>query len=206
VDSINVTPSLTRRIHGEAKFLRAFYYFRLVQLYGNVPLLLTPTTADNLNPSRTATLKVYEQIIEDLKYAEINLVDKYSYTDPANGGRVTAAAAKALLGKVYLTMAGYPVMDVSKYQLAFDKLNEVIVNKAIYGLEVVTNFADIFNVTRKAANTENLFYYRGTSGLSADLRAFTRLRYMFITFSMIIPTREVRVGLFEAGDLRRRNN
>src|SRR5690606_17599988 len=58
---------LKNRILGEAKFLRAYYYFILVRFFGDVPLILQPQTpGDDLRPFRTPTSEVYTQIIRDL--------------------------------------------------------------------------------------------------------------------------------------------
>ncbi|WP_026903156.1 RagB/SusD family nutrient uptake outer membrane protein [Pedobacter glucosidilyticus] len=206
VDSAKVTPALVRRVHAESKFLRAFYYSRLVQFFGDVPLLLEPSTSANIYPPRTPRAQIFAQIIEDLKYAEANLENRYAYNDPINGGRATAGAAKALLGYVYVVMAGAPTNDASKWQLAIDKLNEVITNKAVYGYELMPVYRDIFDVTKKTTNTEYVFYYNGTSGLSASLLAYTRLQNFYFTFTTVVPTTEVRTTLYETADLRRTVN
>src|SRR5690606_18176614 len=60
------------RFIGEASFLRAWAYFYLVRLYGDVPLILEPVdgTSENLYPSRTPTAEVYNSIVADLSKAE----------------------------------------------------------------------------------------------------------------------------------------
>lgn len=111
-------------ILGEAHFLRAWAYFYAVRLWGDVPLVLTPQSANSEDffPVRTPQEAVYEQIISDLKTAESAGLP---WTDES--GRVSTAAVKALLAKVYLTMAGFPVSKgQSHYQLAADKAKEII--------------------------------------------------------------------------------
>ena len=206
VDSAKISPALVRRVHAEARFLRAFYYSRLVQYFGDVPLLTEPSNSSNIYPSRTSRAKIYELIIEDLKYAEAKLANKYAYTDPVNGGRATAGAAKALLGYVYVVMAGAPNNDVSKWALAIEKLNEVITNKALHGYEIMPVYKDIFDVTKKATNTENVFYYSGTSGISASLLAYTRFQNFYYQFTTVVPTIEVRTTLYEPDDIRKTVN
>ncbi len=205
VDSSKVKPATCRRVIAESRFWRAYNYFKLVQLWGDVPLVLEASSYDNVLPSRTPSTAVYNQIIDDLKYAEINLDPVYSYTDTKNGGRPTQVAAKALLGKVYLTMAGKPLNDVSKLQLAADKLNEVITNKATYGVDLMPIYADIFKVSVKPTNKENLFYFRGTTGLPPASQGYTRLKFSLVTFNFVIPSKEVKT-LFEVGDLRKAVN
>ncbi len=120
----------TRRgyIEGEALFLRAYYYFLLVSSFGDVPLKLTPTSSIvNTDIPRTPSKVVYEQIIADMTKAEALVQDvvKYDLAGSADGGlmyagRVTKSAVQGILARVCLTMAGYPVRDVSKYQLAYE--------------------------------------------------------------------------------------
>jgi hypothetical protein len=203
VDSAFVSPSLCRRLYGEARFLRAFYYFRLVRLYGDVPLLLEPSSSSNLYPPRTDVKEIYEQIIKDLQYAEVNLDEKYAHNDPLNGGRATMGAAKALLGHVYVTMAGYPVYDTGKWQAAADKLNEVISERSRYGYEFMPVYKDIFDRAKRNSNTELIFYYPGTSGVAAALLAYTRMQYWYWSFRTVIPTKEVTNSLYEPEDQRR---
>jgi len=82
----------------EAKFLRAFAYFKLVRLFGDVPLVTSvvgPTETDIIF-SRVAVDQVYTQIIADLQEAISNLDNSYK-------SRASKAAAQGLLAKVYLT-------------------------------------------------------------------------------------------------------
>ncbi len=83
---------------GEAKFLRALYYFMLVKTYGDVPLYTTPTAGVLTATNRDPAAKVYDQIVKDLTEAEAVLPDK-----AAQYGRADKPAAQHLLGEVYLT-------------------------------------------------------------------------------------------------------
>lgn len=112
------------RVLGEAKFLRAWAYFYLVRLWGNVPLITLPQTAssENFNPSPASQDEVYALIVEDLKAAE---AAGLPWMD--NSGRASLAATKSMLAKVYLTMAGFPLSKgASHYQMAADKAKEVV--------------------------------------------------------------------------------
>ncbi|MDA0719985.1 MAG: RagB/SusD family nutrient uptake outer membrane protein, partial [Bacteroidetes bacterium] len=84
---------------GQAKFLRAYYYFELVKWFGDVPLVVDRriTFGVQFEIDRTPKAQVYAQIEEDLIYAANNLP---AVQDQA--GRVTKGAAQALLGKAYL--------------------------------------------------------------------------------------------------------
>ncbi|MDB5264039.1 MAG: RagB/SusD family nutrient uptake outer membrane protein [Adhaeribacter sp.] len=113
-----------KKILGEAKFLRAWAYFRAVQLWGDVPLITTPQTIESKDflPSRTSKEEVYNLIVADLKEAEAAGLPWMDAT-----GRVSQAAAKSMLAKVYLTMAGFPLQKgATHYKLAADKAFEVI--------------------------------------------------------------------------------
>lgn len=123
----------TRRanIKGQALFLRAYYYFLLVDLYGPVPLKLTPTTSPTDTPlPRSSVADIYTQIVSDMKAAE-PIVN--SITTNNTNELVSQTAVQAILAKVYLTMAGAPLNDVSKYQDALTYSNKVI-NSGLHSL------------------------------------------------------------------------
>lgn len=109
-----INESYRRMIRGEALFLRAFYYFSLVQNFGDVPLILTPTTStEDLEVSRTPIKQVYEQIIQDMEEAEPLVLD---IRELGFGGRVSKSAVRGILARVCLHMAGYPLLDISRYE------------------------------------------------------------------------------------------
>ncbi|MDE6218200.1 MAG: RagB/SusD family nutrient uptake outer membrane protein [Muribaculaceae bacterium] len=92
---------------GEAYFLRAFYYFQLVRVFGGVPLVdFVISSSDQWQQPRATAEQVYEHIISDLKNAEAMLWDKPQYADE-DLGRVTRGAAQAMLCKVYLYCHNY---------------------------------------------------------------------------------------------------
>lgn len=113
-----------KRVLGEAYFLRAWAYFYLVRLWGDVPLIITTqtTSSPDFNPTRKPQEEVYAQIVKDLQAAESSGL---SMTDAS--GRASMGAVKSLLSKVYLTMAGAPLnKGTAHYKLAADKAAEVI--------------------------------------------------------------------------------
>jgi len=96
--AVQMDSSLKAQRLAEARFLRALYYFDLVQMYGPVTLQLEPTTTASTQFTRAPVDSVYAAIIDDLKYAEATLpyvAKEY--------GRATKGAAQHLLAKVYLT-------------------------------------------------------------------------------------------------------
>jgi len=108
--SDRLTPSVKRQLLGETKFMRGFCYFYLVNLYGDVPLVLTTDYKINTNMSKSSKAMVYAQIITDLKEAQNLLSDKYLKGDAMtayNPGaeervRPTKWAATAMLARAYL--------------------------------------------------------------------------------------------------------
>jgi starch-binding outer membrane protein, SusD/RagB family len=119
---------------GHAKFMRALHYFWLVQLWGDVPLLTRPVynfASPDVTPARTAKTEVYALIVADLLEAE---AAGFPMVDAS--GLASQSAVKALLAKVYLTMAGYPLETVGYYQKAADKAKEVIDYAAAHPAEI----------------------------------------------------------------------
>ena len=92
---------------GEAYFMRAYYYFRLVRIFGGVPYVdkVIDSSKDWKQPRATAE-EIYNHIIDDLKLAEQMLWNKSKYAD-ADLGRATKGAAQAMLLKTYLYMHDY---------------------------------------------------------------------------------------------------
>ncbi|MBN1950866.1 MAG: RagB/SusD family nutrient uptake outer membrane protein [Bacteroidales bacterium] len=96
------------RFTAEARFLRAYFYFDLVRMWGNVPLLSSVIDVNNLNVPPSPPEDVYAQIAEDLVYAIETLeAVPYQSIDPSEYGRVTKWAAEALLGRVFLYYTDY---------------------------------------------------------------------------------------------------
>lgn len=136
-----------------ARFYRAFQYFHLTRLWGQVPLRIDPvSTFDQAKDASKATeQEVYEQILADLAYAEGHL--PVAWESGFDDGRPTQGAAKALLAKVYLTMAGWPLKQTDKYQLAVNKAGEVI-NMGRYAL--LEDFSDVFLI-RNQNSSEHIW-------------------------------------------------
>jgi len=122
IDNVMAVPDLTltlerkKGIIAEASFIRAFMYFQLVQLYGDVPLVLKLITTFNLDilpelfPPRTPSSEVYTQIINDLETALPDVP-----VSAVNKGFITKGAVNALLAKVYATIEPHDWNKVSEY-------------------------------------------------------------------------------------------
>ncbi|MGM9753801.1 MAG: RagB/SusD family nutrient uptake outer membrane protein [Candidatus Cryptobacteroides sp.] len=110
-----------QRILGETYFLRSFFYFHLVRLYGEVPLVEHESSdVSKLDLGKASIASIYELICSDLKQAIELLPDE-------NGkGRPCKMTAKVMLAKVCLQMAGEPLEDPSAALKAEKLLKEVI--------------------------------------------------------------------------------
>lgn len=124
-----LTPLIKKQLLGETQFMRGFFYFFLVNLYGDVPLCITTDPQENTMLARSPEAMVYQQIITDLLSAEENLNDNY-----LNGNliattvervRPTKWAAKALLAKVYLYIGDFKKVE--------EKASDIINNTSLYG-------------------------------------------------------------------------
>lgn len=100
---------------GEAKFLRGYFYFMLVQWFGGVPLHLTPaaTVADG-QLARSTDKDVYDQIIKDMTDAE-GLLQNQTFSSLGYSEKVTVEACQGMLARVCLHAAGFPVNDTKRF-------------------------------------------------------------------------------------------
>ncbi|GAB3924754.1 RagB/SusD family nutrient uptake outer membrane protein [Larkinella terrae] len=155
-------------IAGEAYFIRGFSYYWLTRFYGNIPLVTAGEySTDLLTIKKSTPAEVYALIVDDLKKAETMLPN--TRRDP---GRPNAGSAKAFLADVYLTMAGWPLKQTDKYDLAAAKAKEVIDNRATYGFALMPTFAEVFaNDPAVATIPESVFQISGFTGGSGTANA-----------------------------------
>ena len=103
IDGINrstaLSPAVKSQLLGETLFMRAYMYFNLVNLYGGVPLALSPVETANALLPRSTTEQVWAQIFTDLQQAKSLLNPDYPSADRARANRY---AASALLARAYL--------------------------------------------------------------------------------------------------------
>jgi hypothetical protein len=202
VPSIIMDETLKNRVLGEAKFLRALYYFNLVRLFGDVPLITTPqVVGDDLKLKRSPKADVYALIIQDLTDAMTLLPPATSYS-ASDIGRASKGSATGLLAKVYLTLGDY--------QKTADLCQQV----TALGYALNASYADNFSATKK--NTiESLFevQYSGktTYGFFDDFNqaswtsTFTGPRnsdFVGGGYGWNQPTQEF-VNAYESGDQRK---
>ncbi|WP_139240244.1 RagB/SusD family nutrient uptake outer membrane protein [Fodinibius roseus] len=191
------------RLLGEARFLRAYYYYNLVRLFGDVPLILEPVglNSELLEPERTSAAEVYDAIVEDLMWVEQN--SGLTFNDES--GRVTMGAVKTLLSSVYLTMAGYPLEGGEQYyQLARDKASEVM-DSGEYHL--FDNYADLHSY-----DTENSGEHIFMVQFNREIIDHNGLQYVTLPYNQDISlfsaetggifAQEEFVDSYEQGDKR----
>ena len=163
-ESVISDAGLRKRFEAETRFLRAFYYFDLVRIFGQVPIIdKTVTPAEAVTIGRSAVNDVYGLIISDLKFAADHLPESYPAADM---GRATKYAAKGILALVYMTRSGPtynikgPGLGVDEWGQALTLLNEIIASKKyVFG----PSYPDIFNYD-KENNTEVIFDVQYNTG------------------------------------------
>ncbi|MDR6786455.1 hypothetical protein ABIE26_005358 [Pedobacter africanus] len=133
----DLTPQVKKQLLGEAKFMRAFYYFYLVNIYGEIPLILSTDYSLNTMKGKSSQNEIYNQIIVDLKEAKELLSDLYvkgdGFTPYPNGVaeriRPTKWAAISLLARAYLYMKNYTSAEAES--------TLVLSNTSLYKLETL---------------------------------------------------------------------
>jgi hypothetical protein len=136
-------PELRERYRAEVRFLRALAYFELVRLFGRVPLVtasITPEEGTQIGQSETAG--IYDFITDEIT----GVLDQLPASYPADqAGRVTRSAARGMLARIYLTMAGYPLQQRDRLESAHTLLREVI--DEVGDTRFASNYADLFTST-----------------------------------------------------------
>lgn len=152
VASAEISEEARNEIEGQARFLRAFYYFKLVRYFGGVPLYLKEvTTAEEAFLPRATVDEVYAQIIADAG-------DAISMLAPPSGfpqsGAATKGAATMLLAEVYMTLHEY-----EQAEALLRTLPEM-------GYQLLQDYASVFSTANKNSR-ESIFevqYMQGTQG------------------------------------------
>lgn len=190
IDKVGMDPALKNRLLGEALFLRAFYYFDLVNNFGDVPLLTRPLRdfAEAYSVAKRETKeKVYAQISADLAQAK-TLLPAGRFSDPSEPWRASRGAVIAMQAKVALYNQKWA--EVISLVTELEGLNYYSLNPRYF---------DAFDVTKEWTETEVIFAYdhkslanpRNGNGLAAPLG-----------WGFIAPTANF-LAEFEADDPRR---
>jgi hypothetical protein len=135
--STGVSSKVKQQLTGEAEFMRAYWYFYLVNLFGDVPLITSTDYKVNAVMPRTAKSLVYQQMVQDLTDAQAKLnakfVDASDTISTTERIRPTSWAATALLARVYL------YMDNAHYAEAEAQATTVISNASLFTLPTDLN-------------------------------------------------------------------
>jgi starch-binding outer membrane protein, SusD/RagB family len=190
-NSTGMSDSIKTQFVGQAKFVRALNFFYLVNMFGPVPLTVTPDVKTNDALARASTTDVYAQIVSDLKDAETKLPISYSnYSGKRD--KPNKSAANALLARVYLYMADYANAE--------EKATEVINTTSLYSLLSTAEIGNVFlkdskesifavnpqTTTGHLLTNEDYYYYYGSQYNSL---------YYVLTSSL--------ANAFETGDVRK---
>jgi hypothetical protein len=143
---VSGAPEKINAIKGQAYFIRAFTYYHLVRLFGDIPYLDKPVTnvEESKKISKTPAAKVYENIIADLQEAKNTLPNAQT-----NRSLPSKATASAYLASVYLTLG--------EFKKAYDEAKYVIDNENNFQLNLEPDFQNLFNANKQAALKEPLF-------------------------------------------------
>lgn len=203
VPDIEMDEQLKNRLLAETRFLRATFYFDLVNKWGGVPLVTTPPDGPIFEP-RASVDQVYDLIIEDLEFAKANLptFDEYDSDDI---GRATSGAATGYLGKVYLYREQWAEAEAQFME---------IINGQHGPYDLVANFRwnGIGEEQEPAAenSVESLFEIQfqdnlggqwGTDNAGGGEATFRGVEYAFASFNNVRPKPSF-AARFELGDPR----
>lgn len=145
ISKINMDEQLKNRLLAEVRFVRAYFYFYLINIFGDVPLINKPLTPDEYHLPRSSKATIWYQIEQDLSYAKDHLPLKSQYSK-ADMGRITKGAAQAMLANAYLFQ--------KKWALAQKEAKKVILSGE-YSLE--PEFQNLFQLRKTDFGVESVF-------------------------------------------------
>ena len=183
--SSTLTTTLKQQLTAEAKFIRAFCHFYLVNYFGKVPLITTTLVSSTNTAPATSADSVYLQIIKDLTEARDALATDYSWSG-GDRTRVNSWTASAMLARVYLY--------TSQWALAEAEATKVIGNTGLYTL--VTDPNQVF-----LANSQEAIWQFYTNVLG-----YTYMALETYPSGLSVPTyalNNILYNAFESGDLRK---
>lgn len=191
-----ISQSIIDQVTGEAKFLRAMAYFRMLNCWGGVPYYdeswdINKEFANVTNPRNSAD-EIRQYILNDLTDAISKLPTKW---DKSNYGRATKGAAYALRGKVYLYN--------KEWVKAIADFEEVVYNKSNdYGYKLHPNYADLFRLYNGKSSDEMIFSIQSidgnTAGYALDIVSYfgNKSTMRLIASNLIVPSTKL-VDMYE---------
>lgn len=190
---VDMDASGKNRLLAEARFLRGLFYFNLVRMFGDVPLVTEPVSSvEDFNIPRTPASVIYDTLIDDFQFAANHL--PLTYTNASSKGRATRGAALGQLARVYLTLG--------EWDLAAERAKDVM-DLGVY--ELHEDYADNFKVAN-ANGKESVFEVQFTDVTSVEKSRLinTGLPSIFpfpAGVEIILPTEDL-LNSFEPGDYR----
>lgn len=179
----------------EAKVIRAFMHLTLTTYFGPITLCTTEVGVSDNSPKRNTLQEVYSSITTDLKEAAQDLgVEPYA----GNYSRVTKKTALGLLARAYAQGAGEGLSEdgVSYWQRAKEVAEDMINNKAAYGMYLYDDVSDLWAQANNRNNKEALFIAAGLDAHSTSAGMagyyFNCLNYLY-TFTMTDPSLMSRI-------------
>lgn len=201
IDEIPLDETTKANMLAEVYALRAFYYFYLVRMYGDVPKI-TEVVGDlnNVRPSRSPLKEVYDEIIiPDLLKAEAS-----SLPWQDNTGKLSLSAVKSLLADVYLTYAGYPVQGGDQYYAESAKRSKEVIDNG--GFSLFADYKEMTDPTNKNKG-EFIWQVQYAAGIqNNDLTAKTLALYKRVSvysdeYGGLVPTKQF-IESYPEGDHR----
>ncbi|HEV7346909.1 RagB/SusD family nutrient uptake outer membrane protein [Telluribacter sp.] len=201
IPTVSGDQAIKTRLEAEGRFIRAFSYFNLVRLYGDVPYLDSPveSTAQLVGVTRTPVDQIYKTIVDDMLFAKQHLPARHT-GDVRN--RATSGTAATVLADVYLTL--------KQFDKAAAEARYVITNaQGLYNYSLERNYQNLFNGALAGSLKEPIFVtdWHNTiadGGVNEDwLISQTRMRGLFDrSLSVVVPTMNVYQS-WDARDYRR---
>ena len=161
------------RLLGEAYFLKGYYYFLLIRIFGGVPLLDEPLDPDDVKARNfeRASIEDTYAFTFDLFQKAIELLPEKSQYGAADLGRATKGAARAYLARACMYELGMVNRNGLSWDDVYEQTNAIITSgqyslvsnfATIFQLEGENNAESIFEVQAAAANTDDVFLGTGT--------------------------------------------
>lgn len=184
--STKLSDAVKTQLEGEARFLRAYTYFYLVNFFGDVPLITTTNYHENAKMPRTEKAKIYQQIVLDLKESSELLTNDYNFIGDERV-RPNKYAAKALLARVYLYLKDWPNAEKEASEVIASNLYSILPVNDVF---LKNSKEAIWQLTRDNANTNDaITYFMSATAVTPNNAALKESFY----------------NEFEANDLRRLN-
>jgi len=195
IDAVPFADEATKeQYRSETRFLRSYAYFELMRNFGKVPLIDKPVTPEEASKiPRTDLPTLYNFITSEIEASIAGLKDTYN---AANKGRITKAAAHAMLGRIYLTGSGYPLNNSAYTEKARVNLLAVIQKEGTF-VTFAPTYADLF----KSAN-DNKYHLFEIQHISGGVSQGSYLpSYVSPNFGVADPYYNAQGSLYSAGEL-----